>query len=150
MKSEAIPFETFAKFERIENNPIIACPPPEWAAATHGIVVDGTVHYIWGWNQNDRWVLMHSAAPAARPWEVTHDPRNPILSPSAHGFDDKSVEYPFPFLCPADGKYYMYYRGEGKDAPEQTGLLVSDGDFGRWERFCGRRAYQEDPPRRLQ
>ena len=132
----AIPFETFAGFERIaEGNPVLACPPPEWAAAAHGIVVDDTLHTIWGWNRSDRWVLMHSTAPVARPWEIAHDSRNPILGPSPAGWDDKSVEYPFPFLNPADGKFYMYYRGEGHDSPEQTGLLVSDGDLGRWERI---------------
>ena len=39
-----------------------------------------------------------------------------------------------PFLNPADGKFYMYYRGKGKTTPEQTGLLVSDGDLGEWRR----------------
>ena len=28
----------------------------------------------------------------------------------------------------------MYYRGKGKTTPEQTGLLVSDGDMGQWQR----------------
>ena len=130
-----IPFDVFAGFQRIaKGNPIIACGPPEWAAATHGIVVADTLHYIWGRNQNDRWVLMHSTAPVSRPWEVQHDRRNPILRASADGFDDKSVEYPFPFWNPADGKFYMYYRGEGRSSPEQTGLLVSDGDLGKWRR----------------
>jgi hypothetical protein len=132
----AIPFETFARFERIlAGNPILACPPPEWAAAAHGIVVDEIVHYIWGWSdKNYRWSLMHSTAPTSCPWEITHDPRNPILQPAASGWDGKSIEYPFPFFNPADGKYYMYYRGEGHDSPEQTGLLVSDGDLGLWRR----------------
>ncbi len=135
-KNAAIPFDMFASFERIEEgNPIIACAPPQWAAAAHGIVVDDTLHYIWGWNQDDRWVLMHSTAPACRPWEVEHDPRNPILTPSANGFDNKSVEYPFPFWNPADETFYMYYRGEGKNSPEQTGLLVSEGDLGIWRRL---------------
>ncbi|HDZ21521.1 hypothetical protein LCGC14_0124270 [marine sediment metagenome] len=134
-KREILPFEVFASFKRIEKgNPIIACGPPQWAAATHGIVVGDTLHYIWARNQNNRWVLMHSTAPVSRPWEVEHDPRNPILQPSADGFDDKSVEYPFPFRNPADGTFYMYYRGEGHNAPEQTGLLVSDGDLGKWRR----------------
>jgi predicted GH43/DUF377 family glycosyl hydrolase len=134
--SDAIPFETFAGFERLATgNPVLACPPPEWAAATHGIVVDDTLHYIWGWSDvNYRWVLMHSTAPVARPWEVTHDLRNPILEPAESGWDDKSIEYPFPFLNPADGKFYMYYRGEGHGSPEQTGLLISDGDLGQWRR----------------
>ena len=48
-KNDAIPFEVFAGFERLEEgNPIIACPPPEWAAAAHAIVVDDTVHYLRG------------------------------------------------------------------------------------------------------
>ncbi len=135
MTSDAIPFELFADFQRItKGNPILACQPPQWAAATHGIVVDDTLHYIWGWNQDDRWVLMHSTAPAGKPWEIEHDPRNPIVRPSAAGWDDKSVEYPFPFWNPADETFYMYYRGEGHDSPEQTGLLVSDGDLGQWRR----------------
>ena len=38
---DAIPFEVFASFKRIETgNPIIALQPPLWAAATHAIVVD--------------------------------------------------------------------------------------------------------------
>ena len=134
-KRESIPFEVFASFKRIATgNPIIACDPPQWAAAAHGIIVDDTLHYIWGWNRDDRWVLMHSTAPADRPWEVEHDPRNPILSPSEAGWDDKSVEYPFPFWNPADETFYMYYRGEGHSSPEQTGLLASDGDLGQWRR----------------
>ena len=47
-EKDAIPFEVFASFKRIETgNPIISLPPPLWAAATHAIIVDGTVHYIW-------------------------------------------------------------------------------------------------------
>ena len=43
-----IPFEVFASFKRIEvGNPIISLPPPLWAAATHAIIVDEVVHYIW-------------------------------------------------------------------------------------------------------
>jgi hypothetical protein len=66
---------------------------------------------------------------------ITQDARNPILVPSEQGFDDEAIEYPFPFLNPAggdnagDGRYYMYYRGKGVGTPEQTGLLVSDGDL---------------------
>ena len=45
---DAIPFEVFAGFKRIEGgNPIFALNPPLWAAATHAIVVKDTVHYIW-------------------------------------------------------------------------------------------------------
>ncbi|MEA3367778.1 MAG: hypothetical protein U9R68_06675 [Planctomycetota bacterium] len=131
-----LPFDLFARFKRIERgNPIIALPPPEWAAATHAIVVGETVHYIWGKRETGaRWLLMHSTAPVADPAAVRHDPRNPILLPSKDGFDNAAVEYPFPFRNPADGRFYMYYRGKGKSSPEQTGLLVSDGDLGRWTR----------------
>ncbi|MAF10928.1 hypothetical protein CMK11_10815 [Candidatus Poribacteria bacterium] len=134
--NDAIPFEAFARFERIETgNPIIALPPPMWAAATHGIVVDDTVHYYWCRRERGaRWLLMHATAPVDDLTDIQHDARNPIVVPSAEGFDDAAVEYPFPFLNPADGKYYMYYRGKGHAAPEQTGLLVSDGDMGKWER----------------
>jgi len=132
----SIPFEVFASFKRIEKgNPIIALEPPLWAAATHAIVVGDSVHYLWAKRETDaRWLLMHSTAPARDPAAVTHDPRNPILLPSEGGFDDAAVEYPFPFHSPADGRFYMYYRGKGKASPEQTGLLVSDGDLGRWTR----------------
>ncbi len=132
--SDAIPFEAFTRFHRVpEGNPILSAPAPQWAAAAHGIVVDDTVHYLWGWSdENYRWSLMHSSAPLARPWEVTHDLRNPIREPAGAGWDGKSIEYPFPFHNPADGKFYMYYRGEGHESPEQTGLLVSDGDLGLW------------------
>ena len=135
-RKEPIPFEVFASFKRIETgNPIISLPPPLWAAATHAIIVDGTVHYIWCKRDlGVRWLIMHATAPISDLTDITQDPRNPILEPSADGFDDDAVEYPFPFLNPADGKFYMYYRGKGKTTPEQTGLLVSDGDLGEWRR----------------
>jgi hypothetical protein len=133
---DAIPFEVFAGFERIEKgNPIIALRPPLWAAATHAIVVEDTVHYYWCKRDRDRrWLLMHATAPVGDLTDITQDERNPILAPSEEGFDSAAVEYPFPFLNPADGRYYMYYRGKGKKTPEQTGLLVSDGDMGKWTR----------------
>jgi predicted GH43/DUF377 family glycosyl hydrolase len=132
----ALSFETFSSFERIKKgNPILALPPPQWAAATHAIIVDDTVHYIWCAREHTvRWLIMHATAPASDPTDITQDPRNPVVVPSERGFDDTGVEYPFPFLNPADGKYYMYYRGKGVGTPEQTGLLVSDGDLGRWTR----------------
>ena len=133
---EAIGFEVFAGFKRIEKgNPIFALDPPMWAAATHAIVVDDTVHYYWcKREQGVRWLLMHATAPVGDLTDITQDARNPIVVPSEDGFDDAAVEYPFPFLNPFDGKYYMYYRGKGRDTPEQTGLLVSDGDMGVWTR----------------
>jgi predicted GH43/DUF377 family glycosyl hydrolase len=137
----AIPFEVFAGFERVESgNPILALPPPLWAAATHAIVVEAvdeppTVHYIWCKREpGRRWLMMHATALVDDLTDIAQDPRNPILVPSEEGFDDEAVEYPFPFLNPADGKYYMYYRGKGRGTPEQTGLLVSEGDLGRWTR----------------
>jgi predicted GH43/DUF377 family glycosyl hydrolase len=77
---------------------------------------------------------MHATAPASDLTDITQDPRNPIVVPSENGFDDEAVEYPFPFVNPADEKFYMYYRGKGKGTPEQTGLLVCEGDMGRWRR----------------
>ena len=135
-RKEGIPFEVFASFKRIEaGNPIISLPPPLWAAATHAIIVDETVHYIWCKREPDvRWLMMHATAPVSNLTHITQDPRNPILEPSVEGFDSAAVEYPFPFLNPADSKFYMYYRGKGKTTPEQTGLLVSDGDLGEWRR----------------
>ena len=133
---DALPFELFASFKRIaKGKPILALPPPQWAAATHAIVIDDVVHYIWCKREYAaRWLIMHATAPTEDLTEITQDYRNHILVPSEQGFDDTGVEYPFPFLNPADAKYYMYYRGKGKDSPEQTGLLVSDGDMGRWRR----------------
>ena len=135
-RGDAIPFEVFASFERIEGgNPLIALEPPLWAAATHAIVVDETVHYYWSRREPDRrWLLMHATAPVDHPTDITQDARNPIVVPSEKGFDDEAVEYPFPFLNPADGRFYMYYRGKGKGMPEQTGLLVCAGDMGQWKR----------------
>ncbi len=133
---DEIPFEVFARFRRLrEQNPIIALRPPLWAAATHAIAIGETLHYLWAKRESDaRWVLMHATAPVGNPSRIRQDPRNPILVPSHEGFDDSAVEYPFPFLNPADGRYYMYYRGKGRGQPEQTGLLVSDGDMGKWQR----------------
>jgi hypothetical protein len=136
-KSEnAIPFELFASFKRIEKgNPIITLDPPQWAAAIHAIVVGETVHYIWCKREyGTRWLMMHATAPVADLTDIMQDTSNPIVVPSAKGFDDEGVEYPFPFLNPADNKFYMYYRGKGKGTAKQTGLLVSDGDMGKWTR----------------
>jgi predicted GH43/DUF377 family glycosyl hydrolase len=133
---DAIPFEVFASFKRInQGNPILACKPPEWAAATHAILIDETVHYFWCKRENNaRWLMMHATAPVGNLTDIKQDARNPIVVPSKKGFDDTAVEYPFPFRNPFDDKFYMYYRGKGKRVPEQTGLLVSDGDMGRWKR----------------
>ena len=133
---DAIGFEVFASFKRVEkSNPLFALKPPLWAAATHAIVVDETVHYYWcKRDYGTRWLIMHATAPVADLTDITQDARNPIIVPSKKGFDDQAVEYPFPFLNPADGKYYMYYRGKGKGTAEQTGLLVSSGDMGKWTR----------------
>ena len=80
---------------------------------------------------------MLSWAPIDDPTAVRHDPRNPILEPSAAGFDSRDVEYPFPFHNPADGRCYMYYLGQQEEPRcKQTGLLVSDGDLGSWTRVC--------------
>ncbi|MBT3270696.1 hypothetical protein HN371_26375 [Candidatus Poribacteria bacterium] len=135
-RGEAIPFEAFASFTRIETgNPIISLPPPQWAAATHVIVVEDTAHYYWCKRERGvRWLLMHATAPVDDLTDIEQDPRNPIVVPSAGSFDDAAVEYPFPFLNPADGKHCIYYRAKGHATPEQTGLLVSDGDMGLWER----------------
>jgi predicted GH43/DUF377 family glycosyl hydrolase len=134
--SDTIPFEAFINFKRVpEAGPLFFCEPPEWAAAGHAIVVDDTIHYLWARRRaNDTWVLMHSTSPASDPAAVEHDPRNPVLLPSGEGFDEHTVEYPFPFWNPADQKYYVYYLGKREVPPKQTGLLVGDGDFGRWAR----------------
>ncbi|MCK4293624.1 MAG: hypothetical protein KAY65_10540 [Planctomycetes bacterium] len=135
---DAIPFEVFASFKRIEkSNPVFAGKLPEWAAAAHAIVVEETVHYLWALREKKdrRWQLMHSSAPVSDPSAVKHDPGNPILSPSANGFDNIATEYPFPFWNPADRTYYAYYLGRGKNGPKQTGLLVREGDFGKWRRL---------------
>ncbi len=129
-------FEVFARFRRIrDGNAVFFCEPPEWAAAAHAIVVGDTVHYLWGRRKSGNyWVLMHSTAPADHPWAVSHDARNPVLVPAPTGFDDYTTEYPFPFWNPADGKYYAYYLGRRRKPPKQTGLLVTDDDFGCWTR----------------
>jgi len=126
MGSDAIPFEVFAGFERLEKaNPLIACEPPEWGAAAHAIVVDDSVHYLWGRRKaGNYWVLMHSTAPAGDPSKIAHDPRNPVLLPSRTGFDDFAIEYPFPFWNPADRRFYVYYLGR------QEGPRMADGTRG--------------------
>jgi hypothetical protein len=133
---DAIPFEVFAGFKRIpEGNPVFYCEPPEWAAAAHAIVVGDTVHYLWARRKlGNYWVMMHSTAGVSEPAKIEHDPRNPVLLPSKQGFDDYTTEYPFPFRNPADGRFYVYYLGRRKRVPKQTGLLVGDGDFGKWTR----------------
>ena len=138
METDLIPFETFASFERITAEaPLLYAEPPAWAAAAHAIVVDEQVHYLWAEKKaEDCWVLMHSWAPTSDPTAVCHDSRNPIVGPAKGGFDSRDVEYPFPFYNPADGRYYMYYLGnQTMPRCKQTGLLVSDGDLGSWERM---------------
>lgn len=111
---DAIGFEVFAGFKRIpKGNPILALEPPLWAAATHAIVIDETVHYIWcKRNYGRRWQMMHATAPVDDLTDIKQDTRNPIVVPSEKGFDNEAVEYPFPFLNPADDKFYMYLRGK--------------------------------------
>ena len=141
-------FEICASFERPTGGaPLLFRPPPEWAAAAHAVVVDDTVHYLWGRRKEGNfWVLMHSTAPSQNPADVTHDPRNPVLLPSHTGFDHYTVEYPFPFHNPADGRHYAYYLGRRRQVPKQTGLLVSDGDFGRWTRVTAEPVITADAP----
>jgi hypothetical protein len=140
LNDKSIPFELFTKFERVENaSPLLVVPAPEWAAAAHAIVIDDTIHYIWSRRDKDNfWDLRHSYALVDQPEKLIHDPRNPFMSPPESGMDSKSMEYPCPFYNPEDGKYYMYYlvkSNEGPEpAPKQTGLLVSEGDMGAWER----------------
>ncbi|MHC4226859.1 MAG: glycoside hydrolase family protein [Planctomycetota bacterium] len=133
---DAISFDVFASFKRIrKGNPVFACKPPEWAAAAHAIVTGDTIHYLWARRKvNNYWMMMHSTAPVSGPATIKHDPRNPVLLPSKEGFDDFATEYPFPFWNPADRRFYVYYLGRQKRVPKQTGLLVGDGDFGRWTR----------------
>lgn len=136
--SEAIPFELFASFKRIEKgNPVFEGELPEWAAAAHAIVVDEKIHYLWALREKKgrRWRMMHSWAPVSDPSAVTHDSRNPILSPSVDGFDNAATEYPFPFWNPVDRTYYAYYLGRKRTVPKQTGLLVREEDFGKWKRL---------------
>ena len=133
-----IPFEAFTNFERVPNaSPLLTCAPDEWAAAAHATVAGDKVHYIWSIkNRDSTWNLMHSSAPVDDPGIVEHDPRNPIIVPAGDGsFDDHTIEYPFPFLNPFDGKYYMYYLGKRERIPKQTGLMVMDRDFGTWKRI---------------
>ena len=45
--NDPIPFAAFARFERLTaQKPLLYYEPPAWAAASHAIVVDDTVHYI--------------------------------------------------------------------------------------------------------
>ena len=64
---DAMAFEVFASFKRIEKvNPLFALEPPMWAAATHAIIVDETVHYYWCKREyGTRWLIMHATAPIA-------------------------------------------------------------------------------------
>ena len=137
-----------ASFKRLAGGvPLLFRPPPEWAAAAHAIVVHDTVHYLWGRRKEDNyWVLMHSTAPAHNPAAVIHDQRNPVLLPSFTGFDNYTVEYPFPLRNPADGRYYAYYLGRRRRVPKQTGLLVSNSDFGHWTRVIAEPVIAVDAP----
>lgn len=136
----ALPFEAF-RFENPDEPLLSAGAHPglddRGAAAAHFLVRDGTVHYLWGARPRptNEWRIMHSTAPASDPAAVSHDPGNPVLEPSARGFDEWSVEYPSPFYSPRDGRVYAYYLGRTADNTEATGLAVSTGgDLSDWER----------------
>ena len=125
--ADPIPFAAFARFRRLTaEKPLLYCEPPAWAAASHAIVVDDTVHYLWA-QKREEMVAGYTCTALrqfADPTAVTHDQRNPILLPSANGFDNHGVEYPFPFWNPADQRYYAYYlgtQGKGKPRRKQTG-----------------------------
>jgi len=137
MTEAPIPFSAFTNFERLTpQEPLLQVDPPHWAAASHAIIIDNTVHYLWAEKRDRDWVLMHNWAPTSDPTEVTTDPRNPILKPQ-HPFENKGVEYPYPFYNPADGRFYMFYLcSQGGELPtrKQTGLLVADDDLSTWTR----------------
>ena len=138
--AKPIPFEVFARFERMPGaSPLFVVEPPNWAAAAHVLVVEDTVHYYWSRRDGRNfWDLRHSTAPVGDLTRITHNPRNPILTPPAQGMDSKSIEYPNPFFNPRDDRYYMYYLVKADDhdgpTPKQTGLLTTDGDLGEWRR----------------
>ena len=117
METDPIPFETFASFERLTaDQPLLYVAPPAWAAAAHAIVIGEYVHYLWAEKKAENfWVHMHSWTPIDDPTAVRHDPRNPILEPSAAVCDSRDVEHPFPFHNPADGRCYMYYLGRQEE-----------------------------------
>lgn len=97
-----IPFETFASFKKIETgNPIISLTPPFWAAATHAIVIDDTVHYI----------------------TFEPNPYNPVFTPSddPDAFDCDGVLTGQIFEV--GNTYAMLYAGK-KGQEWQTGLCT--------------------------
>lgn len=69
---DAIGFKVFASVKMVEKgNPIFALDPPEWAAALHVIVIDGTVHYHWRKRERDAcWLIMHTTAPISADLEL--------------------------------------------------------------------------------
>jgi hypothetical protein len=97
--SSAIPFEFFASFTRIrQGNPILACRPPEWAAATHALVVENTLHYYWAKRTVERrWLLMHATAPAADPSAITQDATIRSSFPQIGGSTTPRLSIPFHF-----------------------------------------------------
>lgn len=132
-----IPFETFANFQRVPDaSPLLYYRPPDWGAAAHAIVVGDTIHYLWARRLTNvrRWVILHSEAPIHDPAVVRHDPANPILEPSADGFDSTSTEYPFPFWNPLTQRYNAYYLGRNAAWVKQTGLLARGKTFSEWKR----------------
>ncbi|MDG2169406.1 MAG: hypothetical protein P8L44_15930 [Opitutales bacterium] len=138
-ENSAIPFETFTNWERVEGaSPLFTATEGYWAAAAHAIVVGAQVEYLWSMRDpKNFWDLRRSWAPISDLTKLTHDPRNPILTPPKMGMDSKSIEYPNPFYNPYDGRYYIYYLvREDKEgiAPKQTGLLLKGEDFGVWTR----------------
>ena len=101
-KGDGIPFEVFAGFGRLETcNPIIACEPPEWAAAAHASVVADTRHCLWARN-----------------------PHNPVFAPSPDpdAWDCDGVLTPH--VIEISDKCYMIYAGR-KGNEWQTGLAVT-------------------------
>ena len=134
---DGIPFELFASFERIAaRQPVFACEPPEWAAAAHAIVVGDTVHYLWGRRRKDNyWVLMHSTAAASDPAAVHTRPEEPCPGALCRpGLTTSRSEYPFPFLNPADDRFYVYYLGRVRFLPSRRGYWSATVDFGAWTR----------------
>ena len=78
-KSDLIPFEAFVGFNRLKKvNPILACEPPEWAAAAHAMVVDGpyTTCGLDG-NKATNWILITVRLPWGRPLSDQTRPEEP-------------------------------------------------------------------------
>ena len=73
---------------------------------------EGTYHMWYAGSDGDTWAIGHATSEDGLNW--TKDESNPVLEPSASGWDDEDVTGPT-VLIDGEGTYHMWYEGNNEE-----------------------------------